>query len=196
MEEWRPIEGFEDIYEVSNLGRVRNIKRGRLKKEAITTTGYHTVLLLKKGAHRTALVHRLVAKAFIPNPKDKPQVNHIDGVKTHNSVDNLEWVTAAENIDHAQRIGLRHRSNYLGTAQYEMTPQERTPMQSIRERKGWSQEELAEKAGVGYYTIKDLEGKTTRARERCVGTVYKIARALGVSIEVLAGYEHLQEKET
>lgn len=111
---WKPINGYEDRYHVSNLGRVKSIKRiseqDHLLPERIlrpgNLRGYHRVLLLKNGHRKNVQVHRLVAKAFIPNPKNKPQVNHINGVKNDNRVDNLEWVTASENKQHAFDTGL------------------------------------------------------------------------------------------
>jgi hypothetical protein len=100
---WKPIQDAEG-YEVSNLGRVK-----RINKDTCLTQGfwgdYYTVVLGRKyGAH---LVHRLVAKAFIPNPDDKPQVNHLNGNKRDNRAENLEWVTAKENAQHALKTGLK-----------------------------------------------------------------------------------------
>lgn len=111
---WKPINGYEDRYHISNLGRVKSIKRiseqDHLLPERIlkpgNLRGYHRVLLLKNGHRKNVQVHRLVAKAFIPNPENKPQVNHINGVKNDNRVDNLEWVTASENKQHAFDTGL------------------------------------------------------------------------------------------
>jgi hypothetical protein len=108
METWKTIEGYEGIYEVSDQGRVRNVKRdGRLLSVVSVAHGYRAVSLYKEGKRKMHLAHRLVARAFIPNPENKPQVNHIDGVKTHNFVSNLEWATVAENIWHAEDTGLR-----------------------------------------------------------------------------------------
>ena len=102
-EEWRPIKGFEGRYEVSSLGRVRNAVTGRVLRPRPTKRGYHRVAL---GAGNDRYIHRLVAEAFIPNPHNLPQVNHIDGCKTNNIASNLEWCTPAHNAKHAYRLGL------------------------------------------------------------------------------------------
>lgn len=105
MEIWKPAVGYEDNYEVSNLGRIRN-RKGYVMKPALRKDGYHWIYLASKTAPNNASVHRLVAKAFIPNPDNKPQVNHKDGNKTNNCVSNLEWVTQSENVRHAYANGL------------------------------------------------------------------------------------------
>ena len=97
---------------MSNNGRVRNIKTKRELALVVGSTGYHKVGLYKNGKRTHISVHILVAKAFIDNPENKPQVNHIDGIKTNNSVENLEWVTAFENTMHAFNTGLRRGSDH------------------------------------------------------------------------------------
>lgn len=181
MENWKPIEGYEGIYEVSDQGRVRNVKHGgRLLTACKVTHGYLAFSLNRDGKKRSILAHRLVASAFIPNPDKKPQVNHIDGIKEHNCANNLEWVTPAENHTHACKIGLIPKPP---------APTIATAMIRSRESKGWSQKELAERAGLHLHTIRSFERDTRFIRERCVSTVYKVARALGVSIDALAGYD-------
>lgn len=108
IEEWKDIEGYEGLYQVSNLGRVKRSKGKYMKSERIlmlfiNTPGYLQVMLCKNNKCKKFTVHRLVANAFIPNPENKPQVNHIDEDKTNNKVSNLEWVTAKENVNHGTR---------------------------------------------------------------------------------------------
>lgn len=105
MEKWKDIQGYEGLYQVSDQGRIR--KGNRIKSVRIDKGGYLTVWLSKHSVQKCLKVHRLVAFAFIPNPEMKRTVNHIDGNKQNNCVENLEWATHRENIIHANKIGLR-----------------------------------------------------------------------------------------
>jgi hypothetical protein len=108
-EQWRPVVGFPD-YMVSDQGRVKSLKfnREKILKQRIGTNGYPQVVLYKEGKFYRKEVHRLVAEAFLGIPEDKLEVNHRNGVKTDNSLENLEWLSHAENIRHADEIGLRN----------------------------------------------------------------------------------------
>ena len=113
--QWRDIEGFNGVYQVSDHGQVRNANSGIIlcQKLAGSTVKYPFVVLCNKTAgikdakkkYVRKVVHRLVASAFIPNPHDKPEVNHIDSNPLNNSVGNLEWVTHSENMRHAYEYG-------------------------------------------------------------------------------------------
>ena len=126
MEEaWRDIRGFEGIYQISNLGRVKRVakkifnngllgekeyfnSKERILKPSIISKGYIGITLTKGKKRYPKKVHRLVAQAFIPNPNNKPQINHIDCDKSNNRVDNLEWCTNSENQKHAFIHGLNN----------------------------------------------------------------------------------------
>ena len=97
---WKDIEGYEGIYQVSNLGRVKRVTTGRILNSGKNRGGYLYVNLCKQRVVSNKRIHRLVAQAFIPNPENKPQVNLIDEYKTSNMVSNLEWSTAKENTNH------------------------------------------------------------------------------------------------
>lgn len=111
QEVWKPIKGFEGIYEVSSNGNVRNAK-GRHLKPFMIRQGYLMVELFNHYERTHARVNRLVAEAFIPNPNNKSEVNHRNGDKTDNSVLNLEWATKSENMIHAYRSGLQTKGRY------------------------------------------------------------------------------------
>lgn len=107
MEEyWKQITGYEQDYMISNLGKVASIKKGfHLIKLGKHYKGYVTAQLWKDGKRKLQYTHRLVAKEFVYNPDNKPQVNHIDCKRENNNYKNLEWVTSYENYNHAIKFG-------------------------------------------------------------------------------------------
>lgn len=107
QEIWKDIEGFEGKYKISNLGRVYSIKNDIILKPGYDGKKYSTVSLYNKKKYHFK-IHRLVAKYFIPNPNNYPQINHIDGNKQNNRIDNLEWCDQSHNIKEAYRLGLIH----------------------------------------------------------------------------------------
>ncbi len=100
MEIWRDIPRYEGLYKVSSVGNVKSVKTGRLRKIQKDRNGYRNIRLYKDGRYYTEMVHRLVAEAFIPNPKNLPEINHIDEVKWNNRVNNLEWCTRIYNMNY------------------------------------------------------------------------------------------------
>lgn len=102
---WKPVVGYEGLYMVSDTGFVRSLFRyKKVLKYNISKRGYATVELFKDGSSKRLLVHRLVAQAFIPNPDNLPQVNHIDENSLNNTVGNLEWCTPEYNLHYGTRI--------------------------------------------------------------------------------------------
>ena len=104
-EVWKDIEGYEGLYQVSNLGNVLRLPYKRPLKPSVRC-GYYRIALSKNNNSKWYSLHRLVAKAFIPNPDNLPEINHKDGNKSNNCVDNLEWCSRKENMHHARRMGL------------------------------------------------------------------------------------------
>lgn len=107
---WKDVPNYEGLYQVSNLGRVKSNHNGKGHKPKVLTNiprnGYVSVILCKNKSQKNVFVHRLVAKCFVPNPENKPCVNHIDGNKSNPCAYNLEWCTQKENISHAIKNGL------------------------------------------------------------------------------------------
>lgn len=127
MEEiWKDIKGYEKMYQISNCGRIRSLSRfinnnkedgsigfylkEKIKNQCISKTGYYICTLYKKGKGRTFKVHRLIAEAFIDNPSNYPIINHKDGNKLNNAIDNLEWCDYSYNNKEAYRQGLKEKN--------------------------------------------------------------------------------------
>lgn len=117
MEVWKDIPGYEGLYQASNQGRIKSlpkrkgkgngyIKEEEILKASVEAHGYERVVLGKDGKKKKYQVHRLIAATFIPNEENKQQVNHINGNKADNRVENLEWCTDSENMQHAFQNGL------------------------------------------------------------------------------------------
>jgi hypothetical protein len=150
---------FANGYEVSNTGNVRSIDRviktakypmnlkGKMLKPAIDKKGYKRVAIMVDGKLITLKVHRIVAKAFIDNVNDKPQVNHIDGIKTNNHVSNLEWMNNSENIQHAFDNGLMKAKRLHESHRSKQTKEGIERMCFLRSL-GMSYQSIAKEVGV------------------------------------------------
>ena len=160
QELWKPIDGFCG-YEVSNIGNIRSyigwkrrgLKEPRVLKCGIGTNGYKFIILCREdGKHIEKRIHRLVAEAFIPNVRSLKEVNHINGIKTDNSVENLEWCSRSENVKHAYRLGLK----YTSEKQREKIIERARPVAMIDIASGevlsvYETASLAEHMGVGFH---------------------------------------------
>lgn len=102
---WKPVAGYEGVYEVSNFGNVKNVATNKERKLLLNKDGYVEIVLCKDNVRKAVRVHRLVAEAFVPNPDNKPEVNHKDFDKANNHPENLEWATRKENVNHSDARG-------------------------------------------------------------------------------------------
>ena len=158
MDVWKTVENAPK-YEVSNFGNVRKIENGRLLHQSTDNYGYKLVSIFYGGEWKTKSVHRLVATAFIRNPKGNEQVNHKDGVKDNNHIDNLEWVTPAENLLHSIKV-LGRKKPSKRTSQKGGDGM-RTNLKVFRVGKKLSQEKFAKKCNVSRAVYSNIErGKT------------------------------------
>lgn len=168
MEIWKEIKGYENLYQVSNLGRVKSLKRivnhsrwgtqtihEKILKTTIDKDGYVQVGLHKNNKQSTKTVHRLVAIAFCKNIENKPQVNHINGIKTDNRCENLEWNTISENGKHAYRTGLRE--GFKGEKNPSSKLTEKEVYEIKHENTSLNQRQLAKKYKVTFQLISKIK---------------------------------------
>lgn len=161
-EEWRPVVGYEELYDVSTHGRVRRMAGhttiiGKILRNVRFSNGYEVVTLSDRNVKKIWSIHRLVAKAFIPNPDEKPDVNHIDGVKHHNGVENLEWAEKSENTQHAYRTGLAHGVRGAAHRSAKFTPEQIVEIRASTLR----QAALARQYGCSNSVISEIRARKT-----------------------------------
>ena len=156
---WKPITGFEGLYDVSETGCIRNARTLKILKPNKIGKGYLIVHLKKDGKRYARYVHRLTAEAYVPNPQNHPVVNHDDGNKENCHYTNLIWSTYSENNQHAYDTGLKPR----GEGQYKAILTEENVREIKRLGKYATFQEIADKYGVSKATVRDvLVGKTWR----------------------------------
>lgn len=163
QEIWKDIKGFENLYQVSNKGEIRSLNhygsngsstilyKGRTIKKWLDSKKNYLMATLSygKGTKKNVLVHRVVAQTFLSNIDDKKEVNHINGIKTDNRVENLEWVTSKENKEHAYNNGL------YDTAKFRKRGSSKNAIRILYDDEMLSLMEIAEKEETTYFKIYD-----------------------------------------
>lgn len=171
---WKPVKDFEGLYEVSNLGRVRSLPKpinykgiktvlykGKVLKGSQDKAGYIHVILHKNTKPYVRLVHRLVAVAFIPNPNNYREVNHINANKTDNRVENLEWCTCQQNKDHAVKNGLTAIGERNSAHKLTETEVKKIRAEYVKDSHDFNTWSLAKRYGVSQTTIRMIVNNKT-----------------------------------
>ena len=166
---WKDIKGFEGIYQISDSGEVRSLPRyfknhsklqflqGRILKPCICGKGYYRVCLCKDGVVHEVYIHRLVAEHYINNTNNCAVVNHIDGNKLNNKVDNLEWLTYSQNNQHAYDTSLKAR----GAGYYNSKLSEQDVREILINGKYTTYQNIANKYNVSKATVRDVLNRKT-----------------------------------
>lgn len=149
------IIGFDGLYQISNLGKVKSLRFGkeRIMKAFVGTGGYLHTQLKRDGKMSNLSIHRLVAIHFIHNNQNKPDVNHIDGNKCNNTVSNLEWCTKSENIQHSFKIGTHQRKKGESNSNVKITEKDVIQIRDDYENKNISLRALGDKYGLGKSSV-------------------------------------------
>ena len=160
IEEWRPVVGWEGLYEVSSMGRVRTLHRRfaapRIRRHCITRQGYHQVYLVDGTRRKPLCVHRVVAAAFIGPCPDGVCVNHKNGLKDDNRFDNLEYVTPGDNNRHAFRTGLKPRPFGEMNHQAKLSDLQVSEIRNLYRAGGVFQRELAERFKISQAHVSSI----------------------------------------
>lgn len=141
IEIWKDIDGYENKYEISTFGRVKSVKNNLIMKPMIARNGYLIACLWKNNKQSKVCIHRLVAQAFIPNPNNYPEINHIDENKENNNVENLEWCTHVYNLNYGnvkKKIGKANKNKIT-------TDETRQKLREDSSRKRWINNGINEK---------------------------------------------------
>ncbi len=155
-EVWKDVVEYEGHYQVSNLGNVKSIKfnRNNLMKFGLDKNGYYRIGLRLNNTRKFYFVHRLVAQAFIPNYDNLPQTNHINGIKTDNSIENLEWCTVSHNIKHAFNTGLNISSKGEKHGQSKLTDEQIIEIRNLKDKMLGN--EIAKKFNISESRISEI----------------------------------------
>lgn len=191
-EEWRDIEGYGGKYQISNYGRLKRVSIGnkhvKIMTPCLSNCGYMLHRINKGNQRFYYKTHRLVAKVFIPNPNNKPQVNHIDGIKWNACVTNLEWVTREENMQHADNTGLRKHAQGEQWCRTKLTNKQ--ALYARENPHNLTSKQLAEKFEVSEMTINLIQRGLTY---RCAGGKFRVSKKKYLSSKDKEKIRHLYQ---
>ena len=173
-EVWKDVVGYEGLYQVSNLGRVKSFqkKSAIILKQSLTNKGYKDVRLNKKGICKHKLIHRLIAEAFIPNPENKPFIDHINTVKTDNSIKNLRWTTRTENNNN--ELTRKHSSETRKGKVLSEETKKKMRKSSKKRRKV-----ICVETGIIYNSVSEAEAQTNATLTGIVKCCTKVRKTSG-----------------
>ena len=162
---WVRLSDFPN-YAVSCEGQMLSLRKNRIMKSHLTGGGggYPSVCLFTNAKPTICLIHRAVAKYFVANPDNKPQVNHIDGNKSNNRYTNLEWVTAQENTIHAHRSGLTHPAFGVNHGSAKLTTSQVRRIRKLAAAKELSQTAIASMFGISQIHVSQIHRRTRRSK--------------------------------
>lgn len=160
MEIWKDVEGYEGLYQVSNEGRIKSIRKDKFLSVNFSGNGYGRVVLYNNG-YKAFLVHRLVATAFLPRPEGCTEVNHKDLNKTDNRSENLEWTTASENTKHAFKNRDIYRAKGSKNHMATLTEEDVIKIRELYETGKYRYKDIAEMFNVGYNVVGYIIRKQT-----------------------------------
>jgi len=161
---WKPVVGFEDFYEVSNLGRIRGLIKGGILRPCTSNKGYLQVCIFTKNYRKLTTIHKIVAAAFIGPKPEKMVINHKDGIKTNNRPENLEYISYSANNSHAFKMGLK-KNHGQHASKAKLTQEQVDEIKKYKNIKGRFSKatlsNLSDQFGVSPRTIKGiLSGET------------------------------------
>lgn len=155
---WKDAVGFEGYYQVSNTGSVYSTRRGRFFKPCVNSSGYYAIVLNVNGVATRKTVHRLVCEAFLSNTGKLPIINHKNGIKTDNRVENLEWCTVSHNHAHACRTGLKYfKCKGEENVHSKLTEKNVLEIRRLLSGGTLTSSAIARKYGVTYWTITEIK---------------------------------------
>lgn len=176
---WKPVKGYESLYQVSDNGRVRSSHTGKYISQRVGYDGYVRVSLSNNGKQKSLFLHRLIGQAFVPNPNNYPEINHKDENKQNNSLSNLEWCTHKYNSNYGTRVNRMAITNYEPVIQYTKDGTEVARYQS--------QKEAMDKTGLSNRHISCCcKGK----RKTCGGYVWRYAKTLNLLKQAIQEENH------